>query len=88
MQNPFEIFEERLKRIENLLLEIRGEKKPVAQDSYITREEAANILRITLPTLHSYTMKGKIKGYRIGRRILYKKNEIEQSVASISIKKK
>ena len=57
-------------------------------DSYITRQEAAGILHITLPTLLAWTLDGKVKGYRIGRRVLYKKNEVEQAVIAISINKK
>jgi excisionase family DNA binding protein len=88
--NPFELLEQRLLSIEGLLLDLKhGElKSPVSPNSNITREEAANILHVTLPTLHSYTMKGKIQGYRIGRRVLYKKNEIEQAATAISTNKK
>ncbi|HUZ58677.1 MAG TPA: helix-turn-helix domain-containing protein [Hanamia sp.] len=57
-------------------------------DSYITRQEAADILHITLPTLLTYTLDGKVKGYRIGRRVLYKKNEVEQAITAIAINKR
>ena len=53
---------------------------------YLTREEAALELRISLPTLHLFTQTGKIKGYRIGGRVLYKSNEIEAGLISISNK--
>ena len=61
---------------------------PPPSDTYITRQEAADTLHITLPTLLNWTMEGKIKGYRIGRRVLYKKNEINEAVSSIIVKKK
>lgn len=61
--------------------------KPVP-DTYITRKEAANTLHITLPTLSTYTLDGKVNGYRIGRRVLYKKNEVEQAATAIAINKK
>jgi len=57
-------------------------------DKLITRQEAADILHITLPTLLSYTLNGKIKGYRIGRRVLYKRDEIDQAITAISTHKK
>lgn len=62
--------------------------QPSQPDSYITRQEAANILHITLPTLLKWTMEEKVKGYRIGRRVLYKKNEIEGAVTAIFANKK
>ena len=57
-------------------------------ESYITRKEAANNLCITLPTLTKWTLEGKLRGYRIGRRVLYKKNEVDQAVSSINTKGK
>lgn len=65
-----------------------NQNPPSQPDNYITRQEAADILHITLPTLLNWTMDGKVKGYRIGRRVLYKNHEINESVTSISVKKK
>lgn len=76
--------------IENSLRKIllTQDRKPSAQpDNLITRKEAADTLRVTLPTLHSYTLEGKIKGYRIGRRVLYKKEEVAQAVTAIATNK-
>ena len=89
--NPFQELNVRLSSIEGLLLDLKhGSLIPPPQqpDSYITRQEAANILHITLPTLLKWTMEGKIKGYRIGRRVLHKKNEIEGAVTAIFTHKK
>jgi excisionase family DNA binding protein len=75
--------------IENSLRKILSRQQPIEQpDGYITRQEAADILCITLPTLGSYTLEGKVKGYRIGRRVLYKKHEVEQATTLISTNKK
>ena len=57
-------------------------------DSYITRREAADILHITLPTLLSRTLEGKITGYRNGRRVLYKKSEVEAAMTEIPTNQK
>jgi excisionase family DNA binding protein len=51
---------------------------------YITRNEAAELLKITLPTLSRYTQLGILKGFRIGTRVLYKLEDIEQDVKSIA----
>ncbi len=50
---------------------------------YITRQEVCKLLRISLATLHSYTKDGTLNGYRIGGRVLYRKDEIERSLIEI-----
>lgn len=50
---------------------------------YITRKEAAAILRISLPTLAKWTSQGLIKGKRIGSRVRYLRSEVELSLNSI-----
>lgn len=79
---------QRMETMETNLERFINGHKPSPPDSYITRLEAANILHITLPTLLKWTMEEKIKGYRIGRRVLYKKNEIEGAVTAIFTHKK
>jgi excisionase family DNA binding protein len=67
---------ERLEGVENKLEKIISNSSTLNPDEYITRKEAAAILHITLPTLLKLSVSGKIKGYRIGSRILYKRKEI------------
>lgn len=51
---------------------------------YFTRREVADLLKITLPTLFDYTRTGKIKGHRIGTRVLYSEEEVMKSVKEIA----
>lgn len=78
----------RMEAMEAGLMQLITGHKPPQPDSYITRQEAANILHITLPTLLKWTMEERLKGYRIGRRVLYKKNEIESAVTAMFTHKK
>jgi len=64
----------------------RGSPKK-GETRYITRNEAAELLKITLPTLNRYTQLGIVKGFRIGTRILYKLEDIEEDVKSIAIRR-
>jgi excisionase family DNA binding protein len=57
--------------------------KPQIKDKYLTRHEVAKLLRISLPTLNELTKKGKLIGYRIGGRVLYKESEVESSLHQI-----
>ncbi len=49
---------------------------PVAAPTYFTRKEAAKHARITLPTLDKYVEAGRIKAYRLGRRVLFAEEDI------------
>jgi predicted transcriptional regulator len=52
-------------------------------DIYGTRKDVAKELKISLPTLNEYTKNGTLKGYRIGGRVLYKWNEVFESLELI-----
>jgi len=62
---------------------LRPYLKANPQNEYITRAEAAKILRISLPTLRSWTLSGRLKSYRVGSRVRYKKTEVESAVREI-----
>lgn len=56
-------------------------------DELITRRRAANLLGISLPTLHDYTKRGLIPAYRIGTRVRYKQGEILDCLRKVQAKK-
>ena len=49
-------------------------------EELLTRDQAAQLLGITLPTLRDYTRRGYVAGYRIGTRVRYKRNEVLDSL--------
>ena len=53
----------------------------------LTRKETAKHLRVSLPTLHDWTKRGIIKGYRIEGKVYYKRSEIEESLTEIQAQK-
>lgn len=55
----------------------------VLPETYLTREEVCKLLRITLPTLSNYTSQRLLKGYKIGDRVLYKRQEIDKALTEI-----
>jgi hypothetical protein len=59
-----------------------------APTGYLTRIEVATRYHVSLPTLNEYTKTGKVQGYRIGRRVLYKANEIEAALSPIKTKRR
>lgn len=52
----------------------------VQSDGLLTREETAEFLKISLPTLGELTKCGTIPAYRLGGRVLYKKEEVLASL--------
>jgi hypothetical protein len=80
MSNPFEEITQRLTSIENRLIDLTATKESATDLKYLSREEAATILRISLPTLNEYTKKGLIQGRKIGTRMLYLEADIKSAV--------
>ena len=66
--------------VQNLISKEPTNKKT---DTFGTRKEVAKELRVSLPILREYTIKGYIKSYQIGGRILYKWDEILADVKEI-----
>ena len=63
--------------------EINKQSRPKASQEYKTKKEVATQIRSSLPTVDRLTASGVLKGYRVGRRILYKSDEVEQSLKEI-----
>jgi excisionase family DNA binding protein len=55
-------------------------------DEYISRREASEILGISYPTLREITYKGRLRAYRIGRLLKYKRNEVMNAIPAIKIR--
>jgi excisionase family DNA binding protein len=56
---------------------------PPKTETFLSRKEVAKLLKVSLPTLNEYTKEQKVKGYRIGARVLYKQSEVESSLLRI-----
>lgn len=88
LENKFaQIVEDKIK---NLLAE-NSRQEANQSEKYVTREEVSQRLRISLPTLNTLTKSGTINSYRIGRRVLYKWDEVDailQEVTSTKYKRK
>lgn len=83
MNNPFESIEQKLAEIEGLILRLKEEIPPPKKTSYLTRQEAAELLHLTLPTLHTYTQSGLITAKRIGTRVLYSETDLQNALQNI-----
>ncbi|MEK0414538.1 MAG: Helix-turn-helix domain [Bacteroidota bacterium] len=52
------------------------------KEQLLTRKEAAEYLNISLGTLHTHTKGGRIRGQRIGSRLLYRKSDLDNSTTA------
>ena len=59
------------------------ELSKVKKVDYITRKQAAALLRISLPTLSSWTKLGIVTSVKIGTRVLYRSDILESCTADL-----
>jgi len=57
---------------------VKTESKP--SENYLSRSEAAKALQVTLPTLDDYCQRELIPSYRLRRKILFKRSDIESAI--------
>jgi excisionase family DNA binding protein len=64
------------------MVKSQNQKVQPSQDfgEFMTRKETAEKLRITLPTLHSWTKDGLLNCYKLGGRVLYSTEEVYNSL--------
>ncbi len=56
--------------------------KETVTKEYLNRKQVAKLLGIAMPTLHRYTLQGKLIAHRIGSRVLYKPCEVEAALST------
>ncbi|MBW7866929.1 MAG: helix-turn-helix domain-containing protein [Brumimicrobium sp.] len=87
INNPFALLDERLQRIEQLLTQRQeqGEQTHQSNDEVelLTPKETAEFLKISLPTLHRWQKKGKVKCYGISGSRYYKRSELLESLTEL-----
>jgi excisionase family DNA binding protein len=60
-------------------------KETPSQATYLSREEAAKLLGISLPTLWKWTKKGVIPARRMEGRVYYIPTEIESAMSQMAV---
>lgn len=89
IQNPFTLILSKLETIEQRLATLQANKptdKPAAE-RHLSRQEAADYLHCSLPTLNTWVLKGTVKGHRIGRYVRFKQRELDESLIKINVGK-
>ena len=57
------------------------------RSNFISRQEVSKLLMISLPTLNEYTKLGWLNSYKLGKRVLYKTEEVLACVDKVATHK-
>ena len=93
MKNPTSIEIVTSEHLREIVREVIVEEVPklisqkTSGEKYYTRKEAAKRARITMPTLDKYIQEGKIKAHRLGRRVLFSDEDINQAIEEMPFMK-
>jgi len=94
MTNPFETLDKRQSNIESILLDLsqtihnlKNNFEPKQPTEYLSRNEVAEMLKCTLPTIHNWAKTGVITSYGINGRVYFKRSEIENALVCLNKKK-
>ena len=66
-------------------LNLFSKSQPEKEKQILTRKETAAMLNISLPTLHAYTMQGKIKSFRLGYSVRYRLQDVYDSLSQTNV---
>jgi len=81
---PEELLKEVDKRLEEKLETIKKDFQPKEPTQYVTRHYVAEeMLFCNISTVHNLTVKGVLKKYGIGGRVLYKRQEVEDAIIAL-----
>jgi excisionase family DNA binding protein len=69
--------------IESKLSQVAPHNNVQDQTKFLSRHEVAKLLKISLPTLNEWSKLGWLQSYKIGNRVLYKQNEIEEALHKV-----
>jgi excisionase family DNA binding protein len=86
MENPFDIIIQRLDAIEQLLYEIKTGKQveimPVAYSNELMNvQQVAEYLTLSVQTIYGLVHKMEIPNAKLGKRLYFKKSEIEDWIS-------
>lgn len=78
--SPEELANVILDGVKSHLNQISPRKSEKAELEFLTRKETADLLKVSLTTIHDWMNNGIIKPYKLGNRTYFNKKEIEQSL--------
>lgn len=86
MENPFEIILAKLNNIEKAIEKLNATSNEV--DDFMNVQQVASFIGLSKPTIYGLTHKRKIPHFKAGKRLYFKKSEIENWITSSKVKTK
>lgn len=84
-QDQLQFFiEDIVKRVETIILD--SQRKEITSKEWLTSKEVCDILKISMTTLHDWSQKGLLIKHKIGRRIMFRHDEVLESLKRIESK--
>lgn len=83
MENPFEILEQRMIRLEeklNTILNAINASKTITTDEYWNVEEAAEFLHLSKATMYAKVCKMELPSHKFGKRLFFKRADLERFI--------
>jgi excisionase family DNA binding protein len=83
MNNPFETINQRLSNIETLLLDIKFRPIEEEKAENLTVKETSTLLKVSEQSVHNYIKKGFLSAQKVGRILLIKRSDIDNSLKEV-----
>ncbi len=80
---PEQLQEAIINGVKNQLENFKRHFQPKEPTEYLTRKEVSDLFKVDISTIHNWTVKGILKAYSIGRRVYYKRDEIELAIVEL-----
>nr|WP_320117583.1 helix-turn-helix domain-containing protein [uncultured Marinifilum sp.] len=61
-------------------VQTRKDEPTKTETKFYSRGEVSSLLKLSLPTLNEYTKEGRIQAMRIGRRVLYSEQAVQEAL--------
>lgn len=82
--SPEQLLDEVEKRFETKIQTLQKHYQPKEPEELLTRIEAADLLKISISSLKTYTKKGILISYGLNGRVYYKRSEVEAALIQLN----
>lgn len=65
------------------LADIKENFTPKEPQKYLSRKEVSDMFSVDISTVHNWTVKGVLRPYQIGGRVLYRAEDIEKAIIEL-----
>ncbi len=80
-----QLVEDIVRELRKEIHHLKKEFQPKEPEEYLTRGEVAKMLKVDLSTIHLWSKSGRLKRYGIGKRVYYKRSEIESELEELIV---